>query len=454
MTSLTFVHAADLHLGAPFRGLNRSLEALSPQEKSVGTTVLEATYTALERLVSVCIAAQADFLVLAGDVYDSAKGSLASRFALNKAFLTLKEHNVRVFLAHGNHDPLEEQPFPWPDNVTAFSPEVTVHSVMRGGEALALVHGVSHTTAAEGRNLARQFRRKEPSLIFEDVFQLGVLHCAVQGQAGEHAAYAPCTVQDLQEAALDYWALGHVHTRWVLRGTGTAPYAVYPGSMQGLHVNEGGVHGCTVVRVRGKKVVSAHHVPIAPVVWQRVSIDTAALQPEEEEGAVTLLQLEAFATQCLTEAQQTMQAEAAILMEAAGLGFTPEVLVARLVLEGRTPLHKELAQKDVREDLQRQLSGQLSRLGIFVRDIRIATQPQLDFEALAARPDLVGETFRLMGEWQAEPAQLHGAWEQADEVLLKKLRKIRRYLPAVTPEEETAMVQEAHLLCLDLLEVE
>lgn len=219
-------------------------------------------------------------------------------------------------------------------------------------------------------------------------------------------------------------------------------------------MNEGGVHGCTVVRVRGKKVVSAHHVPIAPVVWQRVSIDTAALQPEEDEGAVTLLQLEAFASQCLAEAQQAVQAEAAALVEAAGLGFLPEVLVARLVLEGRTPLHKELAQKDVREDLQRQLSGQLSRSGIFVRDIRIATQPQLDFEALAARSDLVGETFRLMGEWQAEPAQLHGAWAQADEVLLKKLRKIRRYLPAVTPEEEAAMAQEAHLLCLDLLEVE
>lgn len=184
MTSLTFVHAADLHLGAPFRGLNRSLETLAPQEKSVGTTVLEATYTALERLVAVCIAAQADFLVLAGDVYDSAKGSLASRFALNKAFLTLKEHNVRVFLAHGNHDPLEEQPFPWPDNVTAFSPEVTVHSVMRGGKALALVHGVSHTSAAEGRNLARQFRRKEPSLIFEDVFQLGCCTAQCRGKPG------------------------------------------------------------------------------------------------------------------------------------------------------------------------------------------------------------------------------------------------------------------------------
>ena len=61
--SFTFIHAADLHLGCPFRGLR----AVSP---AVAEAVDRATYTALDRILDLAIESRAAFVLFAGDVYD------------------------------------------------------------------------------------------------------------------------------------------------------------------------------------------------------------------------------------------------------------------------------------------------------------------------------------------------------------------------------------------------
>ena len=60
--------------------------------------------------------------------------------------------------------------------------------------------------------------------------QARVLHANV-GQASQHAAYSPCTVDDLAGTGHHYWALGHVHKRQILREHG--PCIAYPGNLQG-----------------------------------------------------------------------------------------------------------------------------------------------------------------------------------------------------------------------------
>ena len=40
-----------------------------------------------------------------------------------------------------------------------------------------------------------------------------MLHCNVQGAASGYDDYSPCTLDDLRDIGLDYWALGHVHTQ-------------------------------------------------------------------------------------------------------------------------------------------------------------------------------------------------------------------------------------------------
>ena len=63
MTAWKFVHAADIHLDSPMLGLEQHEGA--PAERLRG-----ATRKALENLVTLCIQEEAEFLLIAGDLYD------------------------------------------------------------------------------------------------------------------------------------------------------------------------------------------------------------------------------------------------------------------------------------------------------------------------------------------------------------------------------------------------
>ena len=60
---MRFIHASDLHIDSPLRGLDRYDGA--PVER-----LRSATRSALERLVDRALAERVDFLLLAGDIYD------------------------------------------------------------------------------------------------------------------------------------------------------------------------------------------------------------------------------------------------------------------------------------------------------------------------------------------------------------------------------------------------
>ena len=63
MPTWKFVHAADIHLDSPMLGLEQHESA--PAERLRG-----ATRRALENLVTLCIEEEAQFLLIAGDLYD------------------------------------------------------------------------------------------------------------------------------------------------------------------------------------------------------------------------------------------------------------------------------------------------------------------------------------------------------------------------------------------------
>ncbi|MFX5761000.1 metallophosphoesterase, partial [Acinetobacter baumannii] len=60
--SFRFLHAADIHLDSPLRGLLRRGEAAS--------AFVEASRRALENLVAAAIEEKVAFLIIAGDIFD------------------------------------------------------------------------------------------------------------------------------------------------------------------------------------------------------------------------------------------------------------------------------------------------------------------------------------------------------------------------------------------------
>ena len=135
------------------------------------------------------------------------------------------------------------------------------------------LHGQSFRQRDVTDNLAAVY--PEP---VADVFNIGVLHTGMGGM-GDHANYAPCTVDDLVAKGYDYWALGHVHQGVVLR---QHPHIVFPGNLQGRHIRETGPKGAFLVSVEDREIVELEPLHVDVVRWAHLQVSVAGCNRNAE----------------------------------------------------------------------------------------------------------------------------------------------------------------------------
>ena len=87
---LRFIHASDFHLERPLQGVGEVPDHLRD-------AFLEAPYHAAEQVFETAIAEQADFLVLAGDIIESAAAGPHGADFLRQQFQRLADHDVAVY---------------------------------------------------------------------------------------------------------------------------------------------------------------------------------------------------------------------------------------------------------------------------------------------------------------------------------------------------------------------
>ena len=92
-----FLHAADIHLDSPLRGLDR-------YEGCPVAEIRGATRRALDRLVRLAVAEQVAFVLIAGDVYDGDWPDHGTGLFFAKKMAELKDARIPVYLISGNHD--------------------------------------------------------------------------------------------------------------------------------------------------------------------------------------------------------------------------------------------------------------------------------------------------------------------------------------------------------------
>lgn len=251
-----FIHAADIHLDSPLRGLERYAGA--PIDE-----VQNATRRSLENLVQLAIDEGVAFVLLAGDVFDGKSKDYHTGVFFSNQMLRLNEAGIRVYGVFGNHDAECDysRSVELPSNVITFGrlrPET--HQVPGLGVA---IHGQSYRARDVYENLVVNYPTRVP-----DVLNIGLLHTAMQGAEG-HARYAPCSLDDLRALHYDYWALGHVHGHSVVS---ESPWVVYAGCTQGRHSIETGARGCCVVKVEDGRVAEMTTVPLCVLQWARVPV--------------------------------------------------------------------------------------------------------------------------------------------------------------------------------------
>ena len=299
----TFLHAADIHLDSPLRGLEGYTDAPVAQLR-------QATRRAFDNLIELAIEEQVAFVLLAGDLYDSDWKDYNTGLFFIDRMSRLRKENISVFLASGNHDAASQitKVLRLPDNVHLFStkqPETVTIEALR-----VAVHGRGYHTRALTENIARNYPQALPHHL-----NIGLLHTSLTGRQG-HEPYAPCSLDDLQARGYEYWALGHVHNR---EEVSHSPWIVFPGNIQGRHIHEAGAKGATLVRVEEGRIVAVEHRDLDVLRWSLCRVDLTDC---------------ATVDQSIDAVRQGMEAQ-----QASGEG---RPLAIRLQLVGETAIHAVL----------------------------------------------------------------------------------------------------------------
>ena len=271
-----FIHAADVHLDSPLRGLAR-------YESAPAESIRNACRRAFENLVDLAIGEKVAFVLLAGDLYDGNWKDYNTGIFLSRQLGRLARHDIQVFAVAGNHDAANRmtKALDSPANMRVLSSRRA--ETIRLDELAVAIHGRSFSTQHVAENLAAGFSAAE-----KGVFNIGLLHTSLDGREG-HAVYAPCTADDLRTKSYQYWALGHIHKQEFVSED---PWIVFPGCIQGRHIREAGAKGCVLVTVEDGAVGTVEKCPLDVFRWIACGVDLTGTAEMREVYELTRKSIE------------------------------------------------------------------------------------------------------------------------------------------------------------------
>lgn len=389
--SIRFIHTADLHLGAPFSGLRT-------QSPRWANTLLTAIPTAFQRMIDVAITEAVDFVIIAGDIFDSARPSYADFALFMNGLQQLAAADIPVYCCTGNHDPLSSWSAEYgtlPSNTHLFSVETPSFFTfikgddgcdrrddagdgVRGAHHASGTHTVASVSSAPGAHSAASasdlirvvlggrgyYARSFPQDRdvsegitwanccealpgpYEPDFTIGVIHTGLNIDPTR----SPVEPRELMRRGLDYWACGHIHQKVLIPPD--APVIAFSGCPQGRAIQETGDHGILLVTLSDDEPNRVEFIPTAPVVWQRFEVDVSSCE------TITQIQEKIQATQFALNARSHAQH-----------------MICRVRLIGTTALHAQLTDQ-VREDMRHALNDSYDFF--FIDAITGATRPPVD----------------------------------------------------------------------------
>jgi DNA repair exonuclease SbcCD nuclease subunit len=398
---MKFVHAADLHLDSPLRGLRHadSPRGLSGHASVPLDRMRLASRRALSNLVDLCIEERAGLLVIAGDLYDGDWRDYSTGLYFTHQMGRLREAGVKVVLIRGNHDAASQitKSLRLPDNVRELS--------FRNPETLCFddlglaVHGQSFATRAVMQNLAESYPARVPLLL-----NIGLLHTSINGRLG-HEPYAPCTLDTLKSKGYDYWALGHVHAREVVC---EEPWVVFPGNLQGRHARETGAKGATLVSYDASGVQSVEARALDEVRYAHCQLDLSGI---------------ALFDDALDRVRGTLSAELA-RCEGRTVGV-------RLCLHGSTRLHGRLLTDDAFFENARAVALDLAGDELWIEKLVVNTSAPGSQSELRHGEGPLAELLASLDSSRSDPAALLE--------LAQELSELRPKLPAELREGEDGL---------------
>lgn len=201
---MKILHFADVHLGRGFSSYTEVSKELS-----------EARYETLKNLISKANDKQCDAVVIAGDLFERPrmkKGDVERAIQILNRF-----EKGPVLLLPGNHDYVTPESDLWRYVNDAKEDHIIV---LREKSSLALSDydlplmiypAPCHSKHSSSNEIGWVQGIEKDS----DLIHIGIAHGSVAGVAPDlNDEHYPMTQQELSEAGLDLWLLGHIHIPW------------------------------------------------------------------------------------------------------------------------------------------------------------------------------------------------------------------------------------------------
>ncbi|WP_160647999.1 metallophosphoesterase family protein [Chengkuizengella marina] len=423
MKSFRFIHAADLHLDSPFKGY------MNIPSEEITSYIKNSTFIALQAMVDLAIREKVQFIVLSGDIFDLADRSLRAQIRFQKEMLKLGEYNIQVFIIHGNHDPEDgsRADLQWPDHIHFF-PSNQVEMIPAydtNGQEIAHIYGISYPTKSVTSNLTKKF-----NITDVNQYNIALLHTNLDGNPN-HDNYAPSQKEDLLQLAVNYWALGHIHSRQIVHEN---PHIVYPGNIQGRSVRELGERGCYIIDVDETKATRLTFVSLEAVRWIHHKIKITDLKNEQDLKNIIDKQLK-----ILEEDKE----------------YKPTIV--RFTFEGHGPLHHFLNENiNIKELLLEYQEYTIESLKsdqffVWIESFKVNTSPEISRDQYMDDSHYLGDLLRISQHLLNDSKELQDFKEEAL-FSMKSHLKAGKYLREMDSEQQrTEWLKRAEELVLYLL---
>ncbi len=260
----SFLHISDIHLDRPFSNLNN----FSIDDK-LSKLCKNATERAFNNIIDFAVLKNVDFVLIAGDTFDSCEQDFSSKLILKRGLEKLNNAQIKVYLICGNHDPLSSYgrtTFNYDENslikIIGYNTnnfiELPVEN--RKGEKIVLLHAISFREEKFNENPVKYLKRAENG------FNIGLLHCDLNSD--NLSPYAPCLLSELKDLNYDYFALGHIHIPSEL-----SENIQYSGTIQGRNTKETGSHGIRYIKVNDNKITKNTFIPTDIIRFEDITAD-------------------------------------------------------------------------------------------------------------------------------------------------------------------------------------
>ncbi len=354
MTEARFLAAADLHLGR-----TASLpEALRDRSRELGP------FGALERLVDLARRERVDAVLIAGDVVDDDGAYFEVFAALQDAVARLD--GIPLVTIAGNHDarvlPRLAHAI---DGLTLLGADGMwqsdhIETDIGSVEILGWSFPAPHCTASP-------FDSPPPPKAGP---RIGLLHGDVDTPG---SVYAPFRATDLRDHGADAWLLGHVHAPSHAR-LGAQQPSGYLGSLCGLDPGEPGSRGAWLVRLDGSRT-SLEHCPLAPIVWEGVTVDCGTLGSRDLDSAL----------------QKQAEQATSRFEHASAVGV-------RMTLTGEHEAWREINARA--QEIETDRPWRSGGVSVFIEKLEACVTPPLQLERLAGERNAAGRIATLILELQ------------------------------------------------------